>query len=245
MFTSTVLLPCSFGGGGRRAGLPQASCRGHLRLALRDYQKIVQGIGQGIGPDIGLVRYSHAYVVAKAARPARPDAPPNAGPAASADRTADTLTARTPTEALVAPQRQAEAPHTRPRVSPGPEPAMPRPAPAPRRAIYWPVAAKFWLALLLASAWFAVSLWLAEAWLADLAALTGWGFAIFAIGGVALIPGFMNTFLVVSLLLDRRPRRRTPPAWPGVSVIVAAYNEEAVIAHTLHALRHQDYPGAM
>lgn len=106
-----------------------------------------------------------------------------------------------------------------------------------------PVAAKFAVAMAVGLVWFAVTTWLAVPWLEDLAALFGWGIAIFAVGGIALIPGFMNAFLVASLLLDRRPRRAEPLAYPGITILIAAYNEAGSIADTLRSIERQHYPG--
>ena len=68
-------------------------------------------------------------------------------------------------------------------------------------------------------------------------------FALFAISFIAYIPGFMNAFLVASLLLDRRPRRRRLVIHPGVTILVAAYQEEAAIADTLQTIATEGYPG--
>ena len=68
-------------------------------------------------------------------------------------------------------------------------------------------------------------------------------FALFAISFIAYIPGFMNAFLVASLLLDRRPQRRRLVIHPGVTVLIAAYQEEAAIADTLKTIAAEGYPG--
>jgi biofilm PGA synthesis N-glycosyltransferase PgaC len=60
---------------------------------------------------------------------------------------------------------------------------------------------------------------------------------------MALVPGFMNAFLIASLVLDRRPPRRRPSRYPAVSILIAAYNEESSIADTLRSLAQQSYPG--
>jgi biofilm PGA synthesis N-glycosyltransferase PgaC len=80
-------------------------------------------------------------------------------------------------------------------------------------------------------------------WLHDLANLAGWPLALFIVGGIALAPGMMNAFLVTGLLLDRRPPRREPVDYPGISILVAAYNEESSIADTIRSLAEQRYPG--
>ncbi|SPU44449.1 Poly-beta-1,6-N-acetyl-D-glucosamine synthase [Brevundimonas diminuta] len=114
----------------------------------------------------------------------------------------------------------------------------------PYRRLYLPVPAKFILALTLAIAWTALSVWLSQRWLADLASVSNWVFALIAIGFIAYVPGFMNAFLLGTLMFDRRPPRIRPTTYPAVSVLVAAYNEASGIRDTLTSLAHQTYPGS-
>jgi poly-beta-1,6-N-acetyl-D-glucosamine synthase len=114
-----------------------------------------------------------------------------------------------------------------------------------RAALYLPVRLKFTLTLVVGVAWAALSFHLAGRWIADLTALAGASFAYTAIFSIAIIPGFMNAFLATGLLLDRRPRRRVIQSFPGISILVAAYNEEASIASTIQSIAHQKYPGAL
>lgn len=114
-----------------------------------------------------------------------------------------------------------------------------------RQRIYIPVWAKFGFALFMALAWLMFSIIVSRPWMQSLAELTHPLFALFAITFIAFVPGFMNAFLVVSLLLDRRPRRRRPSSYPGVTVLIAAYQEEAAIADTLKTLAEEDYSGAL
>src|SRR3546814_5259505 len=62
---------------------------------------------------------------------------------------------------------------------------------------------------------------------------------------IAYVPGFMNAFLISTILLDRRPVRRVPMHYPPVTVLVACYNEGGNIEHTIDSLAQQGYPGAM
>jgi biofilm PGA synthesis N-glycosyltransferase PgaC len=114
------------------------------------------------------------------------------------------------------------------------------------RASFWylPVGAKFAISLGVSIAWLALSTWIATTWMRDLAALAGWTLSILIVAGIALVPGFMTAFLATSLLLDRRPGRVARSSHPGISILVAAYNEEASIADTLHSIARSDYPGA-
>jgi biofilm PGA synthesis N-glycosyltransferase PgaC len=82
-------------------------------------------------------------------------------------------------------------------------------------------------------------------WMEALSDQTHWLFALFAITFIAYVPGFMNTFLTVSLLLDKRPRRKQPEVYPGVTVLIAAYQEEAAIAATLESIAKDAYPGPL
>lgn len=108
---------------------------------------------------------------------------------------------------------------------------------------YLPLHFKFALACLIAATWVALSVWLSLRWLNDLAAVTGFAFAVIVITFIAYVPGFINAFLLSTLLLDRQPPRGAPRDYPGVTVLVAAYNEEAAICDTLESLARQDYPG--
>lgn len=105
------------------------------------------------------------------------------------------------------------------------------------------VRSKFALAMFLSMVWLVFTTWLALPWMRDLAELTNWLVAILIVGGIALVPGLMNAFLAASLLLDRRPPRRSFASYPGVSILIAAYNEERHIFDTLESLALQDYPG--
>ncbi len=104
------------------------------------------------------------------------------------------------------------------------------------------VVSKFLLASLAATSWAAFSVWAARYWFAELAGIAGPALAAFVIAFIAIVPGFMNAFLLASLALDRRPPRARLESYPEVTVLVAAYNEAASIAQTLRSIARQDYP---
>jgi len=114
-----------------------------------------------------------------------------------------------------------------------------------RPRIYIPVGVKFAIATFAALSWMMLSVLLSRPWMESLSDATHWLFAIFAITFIAYVPGFMNTFLTVSLLLDRRPKRKQPEVYPGVTVLIAAYQEEAAIAGTLESIARNSYPGPL
>ena len=71
---------------------------------------------------------------------------------------------------------------------------------------YVPVRVKFTLTVALALAWGIASYLMAQHWIAELSLVTGSVLAHLIILGIAILPGFMNAFLVVGLMLDRRPQ---------------------------------------
>ena len=63
--------------------------------------------------------------------------------------------------------------------------------------------------------------------------------------GVWSVIGFYVLLTLAGYRYSRQARRRRgpePERWPGVSILVPAYNEEIVIAGTLESLLHLDYP---
>ena len=76
------------------------------------------------------------------------------------------------------------------------------------KRFYVPIPAKYVLAMLLALAWLTFSVVVSRPWMEDLGRVTHPLFAIVCLTFVAYVPGFMNAFMIVSLLLDQRPRRR-------------------------------------
>lgn len=111
------------------------------------------------------------------------------------------------------------------------------------RRFYLSVRVKFAIALAVSIGWTAFSVYLARSWMHDLAKVTNTYFALWALTFIAFVPGFMNAFLATSLLLDRRPARRAPLFYPGVSILIAAYNEETGIAETLESIARLNYTG--
>ncbi|MGN6703378.1 MAG: glycosyltransferase [Burkholderiaceae bacterium] len=115
-----------------------------------------------------------------------------------------------------------------------------------RRRYYLSVPVKFSLTLTVGLLWAALSVYLSLPWIRDLAALCGYPLAIVVIAGVAIIPGFMNAFIMTALALDRRPPRAAMPVpYPSISILIAAYKEEQNIVGTLESIERQYYPGKM
>lgn len=104
---------------------------------------------------------------------------------------------------------------------------------------------RFAVSLGFACAWTVFSVWVSQPWLGDLGALTHPLPALAALTFVAYVPGFMNAFLLFSLLMEPRRRRRRQLWYPGISILIAAYREEEAIAETLRSVRDAGYPGSI
>lgn len=112
--------------------------------------------------------------------------------------------------------------------------------------MYLRVPTRFLITFALAFGWFAFSAWLSLRWMDDLSRHIPYWSAVLVIVCIALLPGFMNAFLSAALALDRRPRQRPVQEWPGLTVLVAAYNEAAHIRQTVDCLiNRQDYAGPL
>lgn len=104
---------------------------------------------------------------------------------------------------------------------------------------------KFSISMLIACLWALFSTWLAQRWIDELASHTGLPLAWGIVAGIALIPGFMNAFLLASLALDDRPGHVQLLRYPGLTILIAAYNEQATIVETLQSIALQNYPGPL
>ena len=106
-------------------------------------------------------------------------------------------------------------------------------------------ARRFTASIVFASFWMVFSIWLSMPWLADLGDLSHPIVALAVLTFVAYVPGFMNAFLLMSLVLRPDAQRRTPAQWPAISVLIAAYNEEKSIGDTLLSLSQLRYRGPL
>lgn len=108
---------------------------------------------------------------------------------------------------------------------------------------YLPLWWKFGLSHLFAMLWLSFSVWLSIPWIKSLGAWVSKPLAVLIIGGIAYLPGYINAFTVMSLLLDRQPGFRCEEPKEPVTVLIACHNEERSIGETLDYLARQSYAG--
>lgn len=103
---------------------------------------------------------------------------------------------------------------------------------------------KFYLSIGMSIFWLGISIILSLNWVKDLSQLVHPLFAVFIIGSIAYVPGFMNTFLISALLLDKKIKIKDPClVKDDVTLLIAAWNEEAGIYNTLKYVKNQSYQG--
>ena len=112
---------------------------------------------------------------------------------------------------------------------------------------YVSVRFKFALTLLLAIGWGVASYALSRSWIQPLSIAMGDVGAHLLVLGIATLPGCMNVFLMVGLLMDRRPPRAcfADHHFPGITLLIAAYNEQDSILDTLASIDAQEYPASL
>ncbi len=111
--------------------------------------------------------------------------------------------------------------------------------------MYIRVRTKFIFNLVISCLWFFGCFYLSMPWIRELAIYIGFIPALFIVLSIALIPGFMYMFLLVSYLIDERKQKRFHGQYPPVTILIAAYNEEISIQFTLDSLKKQAYPAPM
>ncbi len=110
---------------------------------------------------------------------------------------------------------------------------------------YLTVRTKFLTALVVSTAWMSLSIALSWPWIMDLSTHIGLFLAVYFVVFIAIVPGFINAFVVTAMALDKRPKRQQPSEYPSLTILVPAYNEETVIEDTLTSLIRQDYPAPL
>ena len=109
---------------------------------------------------------------------------------------------------------------------------------------YINVKTKFFMNLIIATILTLIAFQFSKPWIKDLAIIFSPLGATFIVGGIAFVPGFMNAFLIVSLLSDRQPKIKDPTIVnDDITLLISAYNEESGIFNTLKYVKTQNYSG--
>ncbi|MHB1391688.1 MAG: hypothetical protein ACYCYE_01155 [Clostridia bacterium] len=91
--------------------------------------------------------------------------------------------------------------------------------------------------------WTSLSVYVSLTWLEDFSKVITFPVAIIIICGIAYLPGYLNAFLVASLILDRQPPFKDIYPSKNITVLIAARNKGDRIAGNINYIAKQDYTG--
>jgi len=111
------------------------------------------------------------------------------------------------------------------------------------KPLYIKIWLKFLISHMVALLWAVISIILSAYWVHDLGMVVSKPVAVLIIAGIGYIPGYINAFIVMSLLMDRQPNFVTTDPDDDITLIIACRNEEKSIEDTLQYIAHQDYEG--
>lgn len=111
--------------------------------------------------------------------------------------------------------------------------------------MYRTIRSKFTLCLLISLVWVMICIYLANPWIRELAGHVPMWFALLAVYGIAIIPGFMYAFVACSLLFDHRAPLKPLDVFPGISILIPDYNESRAIVTTIESIKSNAYPGPL
>jgi biofilm PGA synthesis N-glycosyltransferase PgaC len=114
-----------------------------------------------------------------------------------------------------------------------------------KNKVYFSVWTKFIVSQIIAVSWLIFSIYLSLPWIRELEAIVGRFVAVLIVAGIGYIPGYINSFVVMSLIFDRQPKLKTTNPYDDVTIIVACRNEEKQIKSTLQYIAKQDYEGSI
>ena len=80
-------------------------------------------------------------------------------------------------------------------------------------------------------------------WINDIACYFGYFFAIYLVVFIAIIPGFIFVFMLISLLWDKKEEKNCKPKEEDVTILIPVYNAEKTIKETIESIKKQKYCG--
>ena len=114
------------------------------------------------------------------------------------------------------------------------------------KKFYIPNKIRFLFSLIFAGLWLCLAIWVGYNWFIDLFNIFPAPIAVFIITSLCILPSISSAQWLASLAMDSpRDYKELPEHLPGVTILIAAYNEEEGIYETLEYLNKQEYPGDM
>ncbi len=103
---------------------------------------------------------------------------------------------------------------------------------------------KFIFSIILAALWVVISIFIAKEWMNEVKEAVSYFFMIFALSGIAFIPGFVIVFMYSSMIFDKRIEVDLSKKI-DTTILIAAFNEETNILKPLIAIEEQKFNGQL
>lgn len=101
----------------------------------------------------------------------------------------------------------------------------------------------FSIAIIISLFYFIFSAFLNVNWLSDITCYLGYPLAIYIVLFIALIPGFVYMFTLISLLIHKKEKKPCIKKEKDVTILIPVYNAKNTIQETLESIKQQDYCG--
>lgn len=101
----------------------------------------------------------------------------------------------------------------------------------------------FFISLIIALFYFILSTCININWIQDIACYFGYPFAIYIVLFIALIPGFMYIFMLISLLYNKKEKNCFCLKPFDVTVLIPVYSAKCSIEKTIDSIESQKYHG--
>lgn len=101
----------------------------------------------------------------------------------------------------------------------------------------------FLISTMIALFYFICSIFININWINDIACSFGYFLAIYLVLFVALIPGFNYIFMFISLLWDKKEKKKCMKTEEDVTILIPVYNAKNTIKETIESIKKQKYCG--
>lgn len=80
-------------------------------------------------------------------------------------------------------------------------------------------------------------------WINDIACYFGYFLSIYIVLFIALIPGFIFVFMLISLLGNKKEKNKTKEKEEDVTILIPMYNAKKSIKETIESIKKQNIVG--
>ena len=101
----------------------------------------------------------------------------------------------------------------------------------------------FLISIMISLFYLVISIFINVNWIYDIACYFGYFVAIYLVTFIALIPGFVFIFTLISLLFDKKKKKINPQKEEDVTILIPVYNAKNSIKETLESIKKQKYSG--